>query len=60
MITPINSVLNNSTNTFKKEKSQIEFIEAIQSVRAHNEQLQLYSNKGKEWKFLSKASWGSS
>ena len=40
MITPINSVLNNSTNTFKKEKSQIEFIEAIQSVRAHNEQLQ--------------------
>lgn len=60
MITPINSVLNNSTNTFKKEKSQVEFIETIQSVRAQTEQLQLYSNKGKEWKFRSKASWGSS
>lgn len=60
MINPISSVLNNTNNTFKKEKSQIEFVEAIQSVRAHNEQLQLYTNKGNEWKFHSKASWGSS
>jgi hypothetical protein len=60
MITPINKVQTNMNNTFKQEKSQYEFIEAIHAQRGHSDQLQLYSQKGNEWKFQSKVLWGSS
>lgn len=50
MINKISSVLNSTNNTFKRVKSQCEFVNEITLYRAHSEQLLLYSQKGKLWK----------
>lgn len=59
MINPVQKVNSFIHNNIKREKSQYEYIDSIHAQRELSNSLHLYNDRGKQWKFHSKASWGS-